>query len=244
MNLAKMRVRTLLYSGFGAVLTILLLLQGVSHFNLTKLNTSSDWNNHTYDVIISVDAILTSLVNIETGQRGFIITGKDTSLEPLKSGAAAFADQLRKARTLTADNQSQQARFGRLEQLQRQWMATGITPLIDMRRKVNEGAETSENLIALESEGKGKRDMDAMRTLLAEIRADEARLLKERSTDMLAQEEQTKITLWIGSALGLAIGLGMALLIVRTLNRQLGGEPVYAAAIASQIAAGDLTVNV
>lgn len=86
MNLANLRVRTLLYGGFGTILAILLVLQTISHVNFKNVSASVLWNKHTYNVIIAVDAILTSLVNIETGQRGFIVTGKDEALEPLNSG--------------------------------------------------------------------------------------------------------------------------------------------------------------
>jgi len=44
--------------------------------------------------------------------------------------------------------------------------------------------------------------------------------------------------------LALLVGLAAAFLITRSLLRQLGGEPVYAAQVAGQIAAGDLAVDV
>ena len=43
---------------------------------------------------------------------------------------------------------------------------------------------------------------------------------------------------------GAAAGLGLGVLLTRSLTRQLGGEPAYASAVAGRIAAGDLTVAV
>lgn len=244
MDLSKLRVRTLLYSGFGALLVMLLALQASSYFNFTKLRQSSGWNTHTYNVMISVDAILTSLVNIETGQRGFVITGKDNSLEPMTTGAASFSEHFNRAKSLTSDNAAQQERLAKLQALQRQWLASGINPVIDMRRKVNAGEATMDQLVALEQEGKGKRDMDSMRALLAEIRVTESRLLDVRGGEMKQQETQTNFTVVAGSMFCLLLGLGLAFWITRALLKSLGGEPAYAADIANKIAAGDLTVDV
>lgn len=113
-----------------------------------------------------------------------------------------------------------------------------------MRRNVTQGNGTIENLIALESEGNGKRDMDAMRAVLAEVRAAEEALLDQRGKEMADQEGQAVMMLALGSLVALIVGVGMTLVITRVLVRSLGGEPGYAASIANQIAAGDLTVEV
>jgi methyl-accepting chemotaxis protein len=56
---------------------------------------------------------------------------------------------------------------------------------------------------------------------------------------------QSSLTLMIGLVIGsLGVGLTMGVLITRTLTRQLGGEPAYAADVAGKIAGGDLTVDV
>ncbi len=45
-------------------------------------------------------------------------------------------------------------------------------------------------------------------------------------------------------AVGLLLGIGIALLIVRSLMKQLGGEPAYAAAMVTEVANGNLTVDI
>ena len=61
------------------------------------------------------------------------------------------------------------------------------------------------------------------------------------ATELYQSSRVMMLLLVVGSA---AAGLGLGVLLTRSLTRQLGGEPAYASAIASRIAAGDLTVGV
>ncbi len=62
--------------------------------------------------------ILESLMNIETGERGYSLTGDEAALAPLKQGMAGFKTHLDKARSLTSNNPAQQERLAQLEQAQ------------------------------------------------------------------------------------------------------------------------------
>jgi methyl-accepting chemotaxis protein len=59
-----------------------------------------------------------------------------------------------------------------------------------------------------------------------------------------AAYERARLLMLVLSGIAIAIGAVAAIVIGRTLLRQLGGEPDYAAAVAGRIAAGDLTVVV
>nr|WP_299241588.1 methyl-accepting chemotaxis protein [uncultured Halomonas sp.] len=244
MNLSNLNVGTRLYTGFGILIALLVALQISSYLNFSKLGTSIDWNTHTYEVISEVDGILTSLINIETGQRGFSLTGKESSLEPLREGLESFGKLLEHATSLTSDNPAQQERFAQLAENMQQWLAVAINPSIDMRRAVEEGNESMQNVVAMEQAGKGKQAMDAMRDLLLDIRNAEASLLVQRSADMEDQQAWTQLTTIAGIVLGLVIGVIMAIWITRSIMKSLGCEPAYAANLANTIASGDLTTPI
>src|SRR6478672_5164777 len=184
LNFSKFKVGTRLYSGFGALIVLLLALQVNAYVNFTRLSQAVGWNTHTYEVMIEVDEILTSLVNIETGERGFALTGNEDSLEPLRLGMEAYKQHFDKAKSLTSDNREQQDRFARLETQYEQWQSNGVKPVIDMRRAVSAGNQNIDHLLALIKEGKGKRGMDGMRALLSDIRSAESSLLDKRAKEM------------------------------------------------------------
>ena len=244
MKFSSLKVGTRLFLGFGLVIALLLILQVLGYFSFTKLGDTVRWNNHTHEVIAEVDAIQASLINIETGQRGFALTGKENSLEPFHAGLEDFQEHLDKGMELTRDNAAQQERFKKLASAKEQWLRNAVQPVINMRRDVENGRGNIWTVIETEHAGAGKRGMDAMRALLTEIRETEEKLLEIRGEDMRNQEQATLLTAISGGALALVIGLILAYFITRSIMRSLGGEPAYAAEIADAIASGNLRVDV
>jgi methyl-accepting chemotaxis protein len=233
-----------LYSGFGLLVALLMFLQANSFLNFSKLEQVVGLNTHTYEVLNEVAGMLESLINIETGERGFALTGNEASLEPLKQGKETFKSHHDKAKSLTSDNPDQQDRLRKLEALQSEWLAAGIDPVIQMRRNVVDGKEKMDSVVTMEQAGKGKKNMDAMRDVLSEIGDAESSLLVKRSKDMVDQQSLVRSTVVIGAIIGLFIGMAVAYWITRSVLNQLGGEPAYATEIVGKIASGDLTVDV
>ncbi len=111
MNLSNVKIGTRLYVAFSAVVLMWVLLVSALYVNFSKLVQANGWNVHTYEVMAEVNSMLKSLINIETGQRGFALTGKEDSLEPYVSGQKEFMQHWEKTRSLTSDNPTQQARL-------------------------------------------------------------------------------------------------------------------------------------
>lgn len=82
------------YCGFSLSVAILLVLLTVSCNNFAKLTQVNTWNTHTYTVLTGDQDMMQSLVNLESGERGFALTGTDTSLEPYIAAKAAFQQSL------------------------------------------------------------------------------------------------------------------------------------------------------
>ena len=244
MNLSSLKVRSRLFLGFGIVIAMLLALQLSGYISFTKLRETVSWNNHTHEVIAEVAALQTSLINIETGQRGFALTGKEDSLEPYHFGLKEFDVHLNKGMELTRDNPAQQARFTQLASTKQQWLQTSVLPTLELRRAVEDGRANIWKVIEIEQAGAGKQAMDAMRDVLEEIRDTELALLESRGEEMRSQEQATILTAVLGGAAALTVGLILAYLISRNIMRSLGGEPAYAAEIADAIASGNLAVDI
>jgi len=70
------------------------------------------WVAHTFNVTAELELTLRNLDDVETGARGFALTGQDRFLEPYISGSYATRLDLEKLRTLISDNLGQQRRLG------------------------------------------------------------------------------------------------------------------------------------
>jgi len=66
----------------SALVAAMIVLVAVAYGNFSRLVEANNWNIHTYEVMVEVKEILENLINVETGERGFALTGKDASLEP------------------------------------------------------------------------------------------------------------------------------------------------------------------
>jgi methyl-accepting chemotaxis protein len=244
MSFSGMKVSSRLALVFGTVITVLIALATTAYVNMGRLATAERWNAHTYQVIELANGLLTSLINMETGQRGFSLSGKDAALEPLVAGRQRFEADFAKIKELTSDNPAQQDRLQQLHQQKEEWLAKAVEPAITLRRAVSQGSQELEAVAVEERAGRGKQAMDAMRALLSDVVQAESALLEQRRQESQELRAFTRQTLVVGSVLALGLAAGMGLLLARSLRGQLGGEPAYAAAVAKRIAAGDLSTPV
>ena len=94
--------------GFALGLAMLILLGALSYRNSRELIRSVERRVHSYDLISALDLILQELLDAESGQRGFIITGDDGYLKPYDAAITASQATLKDLRQLTASDPAQQ----------------------------------------------------------------------------------------------------------------------------------------
>jgi len=240
MRLSNLKIGVRLYMAFGVIVAMLATLVVVAEVNFSRLGTANSWNVHTYEVLAEANALQENLINMETGQRGFSLTGNEASLEPFHAGRAAFTSHLAKILELTSDNPAQQQRLKDLAAAEQQWLREAVEPAIALRRSGGDQPETMAAVVQLAQSNKGKAAMDAMRAQLAVIRDGEQVLLTQRSADLAAQRTRTDILLIGGGILAASIAAVLAYLLTRNITVPLQG----AVALAQRVAKGDLSSKV
>ena len=68
--------------GVGLVVALLVGNAGLAHRNTRQLREDAGWVAHTQEVLDLTGGVLRTLVDAETGQRGFLLAGKENFLEP------------------------------------------------------------------------------------------------------------------------------------------------------------------
>jgi len=123
--------------GFGFSLLILLGSSVASYISIQNLLNSSQWVNHTYEVVSTLNDVVNPIHEAETSQRGFLITNDPEYLEPFHGAFEESLAALERVKMLTTDNPSQQIscdllrslinkRFGKLENLIRSKQETNL----------------------------------------------------------------------------------------------------------------------
>jgi PAS domain S-box-containing protein len=187
------------------ILFAVLVASGLASYRATRTLLENEASvAHTDEVISEIERVLSTLKDAETGERGYIITGADTYLEPYEAALTQIDAQVRHLEMLTADNPRQQARIPLLERKISDRL-DGLKTGINLRRSGDiEGAHQ------LIQGGSGKRMMDDLRKFIDEMEAEENNLLQQRAEESRISARDTNLTFVIGNlaALGLLLVIG------------------------------------
>ena len=241
--MATLTVGKKLAGAFAVVVLVSLVGSSISLLNFSKLNQANAWNVHSYQVLRGSDDMLTNMVNMETGIRGYVASGDEGFLEPYTEGKKRFADSLKTVQALTADNASQQQRLAILSEM-REKIEEVDQKLMALRADVNGNRTPESTLHDYFKQGADKQFMDRYRATTEEFNQAEEILLTTRSGEVSTMSATTKISLVVAGLITVLLSLGFGIAITRGIVRALGGEPVDAADVTRQIAEGNLAVAV
>ncbi|HSH94140.1 MAG TPA: CHASE3 domain-containing protein, partial [Roseimicrobium sp.] len=191
----KSKTNRLGLSGFVASLVLLLLVAWLNWHQSERMRDAMDRVDHTEKVRDGLDRLLMLMQDVETGARGFLLTGDISYLDPLDASASQIRPQLQLVRQMTADNPRQQAACDEL------------APLVDRRLEVarnNVALRKSRGIeVAVQevSKGSGKTLMERIRLIIARMKDEEQMLLDRRSDRMLGEAANAKWLTFGGTAI-------------------------------------------
>jgi len=203
-----MQVQQKIQAGFAVALAFLL-LTGVAAWWSEQRNVETFRSvEHTYQVLDRFETMLVGMLNLETGYRGFAISGDEAFLQPQQAGIAAIQESLTAAKRLTQDNPDQQRRLAALEPLIQEKISRANT-VVKLRRS----GDTA-GAFQFIATGQGKAVMDEIRKVIGEMEAAEEELLQQRTARAQAMARTTQEIVTFGGLLSLGL-VGLASVIVR-----------------------------
>ena len=138
--------------------------------------TVSNWVDHTHQVIGKLNEMTTLQSDMETGMRGYVITGDETFLAPYAVARPQLASQVQDLVQMTADNPAQTDRLKRVRALQQGW-ENFAQQLIDTRKQGGDASSMVKSLT-------GKQLFDRIRAEVLAARNAEQALLKDRLDEL------------------------------------------------------------
>ena len=122
--------------------------------------------NNTQDIVEQSHELRKLILDMETGQRGFIITGEDKFLEPFNKAQDRFDSLLIKLRKHLNDRPKYLSTLEKIEHLRYQWDGFAANPEIKARRLVAKNKITMKTISSMILNGTGKRILDKIRLVL------------------------------------------------------------------------------
>lgn len=174
----------------------------VVNSTLNRAHENEKWVTHTYKVINLLESAKNHIQIAESNQRGFLLTLNKTYLDSFTDSIQFANEELASLKTLTADNLKQQQKLQSLERLTN-------SKFSELKQTV-QLAEKSRltDALAIVNNHSGKKMMDQINELIAQIKTDEKQLLsiREQLFADAKQMSQLLITGCILLILGLVIG--------------------------------------
>ena len=126
-----MKIRTKILGGFFIIIVLSLFLGITVFFNTVELSSSFTFLiEHDLEVLQNAQKLQKLVVDAETGQRGFIITGDESFLEPYNDGITGFSTLIQVEKELVSDNPSQVQRLEHIQVLFEEWKLKAAQPEI------------------------------------------------------------------------------------------------------------------
>src|SRR6266511_4399567 len=143
--------------GSGLLLVVVGVAFAVLLVSVAELRTATRLARHSQEVLVAANQLERLAIDLETGQRGFVITGQERFLGPWRAARVAVPGQASTLARLVAGDPAQQRRAQRLWRAVRSYVEDYSVGLVAAARRDPAAART----VAATQEG--KRRVDAMR---------------------------------------------------------------------------------
>lgn len=173
-----------------------------SFYSTQKLIKNSELVNHTNEVLIEAENIISFMKDAETGQRGYLLTNDPAFLEHYTGSYKETATAYNRISVLTLDNPLQQKYLTEVKSLYQGKFAQ-MQRVIDIAKK---GSLTNRDTLFRHREMvKGKKIMDELRMFINRIKQEENAMLKNRVEQQQIYITYTPVLLVIAAIISILI---------------------------------------
>lgn len=216
------RLRERLLRGFSrrrlaflcALSVALLALNGLIFYQSVRTIVDHDQAvRHSQDVLSALENLLTSLDDAETGERGYIITGDRSYLQPYSAALGRIDPQIARLASLTAGDARQQDSVQSLRVLV-------AAKLSELQLGISNVQRATDPVARFTLSDQDRYLMDQLRALIASMKSDALATLDARSAQARSATDAALAGLIIATVAGMALIAGIFALIWRDIARR------------------------
>ncbi len=199
--MAALSLRSRIVFGFLTALSLLFAVSSVTLWAVSNARTESAYAAQGQGIVVDLERTLVAIIDMETGQRGFSLTGKGEFLEPYERSLERLPRLFTalKERIIDPDSLALLTRIEELTARRRRFAAMAI----DARRRG--GLQAAAGIIA---RGDGKTLLDQARSLMSELTDRERAKLQARAESAARNNKRAVL------AAAVALGLSAPLLLI------------------------------
>jgi methyl-accepting chemotaxis protein len=210
----KSHLNQIVVGCFILAVVILGLIALTTYQATTGLVRATQLVTHTREVLENLEALFSGIIEAETGERGYVITGEEAFLQPYTAALDEIDFHLKRVTFLTADNPQQQALVARLQPLIRSRLDL-LKSNIALRSTA--GFDSARQRIA---GGDGKRATREIGAIITGMKDREEMLLTEHGEEAASRARNAFHFLWLGAA----VSILLMVLCFQLLRREIAGR--------------------
>ena len=205
--LNKLKTRHKILLGFSFPMLLMMVVAFVVYVNVSGLVETANGVKHTHHVIVGARELGKLIVDMETGERGFLITGKKEFLTPYEESMVLWDKKIKHLKNLVSDNSEQVLRIEAIAGLAKQWLKVAAQPEIAARIESYKTGEGLANVVTMVSVRTGKKIIDTIRLKLDEFMKIEEDLMKIRELKSQNAASNTILVTILGTAFAILFAL-------------------------------------
>jgi two-component system chemotaxis sensor kinase CheA len=215
LNNNRWGLQTKIFMGYLLIILCLIISIAVVHSRISSLqNEINTITQHDRDIANLTNQIETNVLDMETGQRGFVITGNTLYLEPYARGKLQWESSYDLLYVRVSDNPVQARRLESIRKNIENWIFTNGDPIIALKRGNRE-----QDIAQSFNEGISIKQIDNIRLQVAAFRNLENELSSARISEQAQNNKQLIVFLYTFGFLFIALSVGTSLVTSKTIVR-------------------------
>lgn len=215
----RMNIRTKILLGYVFIIICLGIALLIVSSRVTALQKEVNFvASHDLEAHDLINAIQKNMVDMETGMRGFVITGDQQYLEPYDTANKTWLDNYNKLMQLISYNPSQKQSLEQIKPTIQSWVRTAGDNVINLKRANNQAA-----IDEYFKQNSGKQLMDQLRTQFDSFLAAEKQLTLARADQLAQSNYNLRVILFtllgIISIFAILVGLLLSNSITKTMKQ-------------------------
>lgn len=235
-----MKLSTRIFTGFF-IFSLIFTSVTIINFQLSEdVLQNSQWVTRSQTVVRASSALQRHIVDMETGMRGFLLTGNEVLLEPYRAAKNQIPALFHQLETLVKDSPVQKRQVQQIKNTHARWVSTFAEALIVQKRNQNRENDQLKNsgLLNLKNadnavNSKGEQMMESMREMFRGLNAIENQVSESRQTHLRNSINNTRILSSVITFLTILIGLAWTFYIARLISHRIGSMVSLAERISS-----------
>lgn len=215
----SLKYKIFLASGIWALLSLVVSI--VVATNVKRADSAQEDVLSNSNIIQSFSNLMLILVDMETGLRGYLLSGEEVYLEPFSTAEGKFEEQVRALTDLIVDDSNLLSQLEKVKELKKEWIEGPVVNTMLNRKKLTRNLITQEQFIDSFKSSKSMVVSTQIRTVVEATLKNLNVQLQAASATQKSSAKTLFYSALLGLPFGVILGFGLLIYIMSQVDKQI-----------------------